>query len=356
VLTGGAGNDTYYVDNAKDAVIEVAYGGTDTVYSTTSWVATAGSEIETLAASGTANINLTGNGTAMQILGNAGINTLDDGGAADTLIGGAGNDTYMVHNAAAQVVEDAGAGYDTVKTTVSSYHLSDNVEVLTFIGTGDFIGTGNAMNNVITGGAGNDALDGGAGADRMTGGAGNDTYYVDNSGDAVVEAAGGGIDAVFTTVSNYRSPANVEAVSFVGTGNFIGYASAGVKLSGGAGNDSLYGATSGADTLYGGNGSDILSGGAASDTFVLNDPSKGVDRIINFHPVEDHIMLPGQAYGITSMSQVAFVNGSASTTNQPSLVYDSTGKLYWDAGDHHQILVATFDAHPALSTSDFMIG
>jgi Ca2+-binding RTX toxin-like protein len=356
VLTGGAGNDTYYVDNAKDVVTEAVGGGTDTVYSSTSWVATAGSEIEKLVASGTANINLTGNGTAMQIQGNAGINTLDDGGAADTLIGGAGNDSYVVHNAAALVVEDAGAGYDTVKTTVSAYHLTDNVEVLTFIGTGDFIGTGNAMNNVITGGAGNDTLDGGGGADRMTGGAGNDSYYVNNSGDSVVEAAGGGTDTVFTTVSNYRAPANVEAVSFIGAGNFIGYASAGVKLSGGVGNDSLYGATSGADTLYGGNGSDILSGGAASDTFVLNDPSKGVDRIINFHSVEDHIMLPGQAYGITSMSQVAFVNGSASTTSQPSLVYDPTGKLYWDAGNHNQILIATFDAHPTLHASDFIIG
>ncbi len=42
-----------------------------------------------------------------------------------------------------------------------------NVEDLTFTGSGDFTGTGNAPANTITGGAGNDTLNGGTGADML---------------------------------------------------------------------------------------------------------------------------------------------------------------------------------------------
>ena len=43
----------------------------------------------------------------------------------------------------------------------------------------------------------------------MDGGAGNDIYFVDNASDAVVENAGEGTDAVFST-ANYGLAANVE--------------------------------------------------------------------------------------------------------------------------------------------------
>ena len=62
---------------------------------------------------------------------------------------------------------------------------------------------------MIYGNAGNNILDGGAGADVMVGGAGNDTYFVDNVGDVVIENAGEGNDAVFST-AHYGLSANVE--------------------------------------------------------------------------------------------------------------------------------------------------
>src|SRR3546814_17218224 len=56
--------------------------------------------------------------------------------------------------------------------------------------------TGDADANRPEGGGGNDAIDGGAGADAMIGGDRDDSYVIDNAGDQVVGATGGGNDNV----------------------------------------------------------------------------------------------------------------------------------------------------------------
>lgn len=91
--------------------------------------------------------------------GGAGNDTLDGGLGADVMLGGLGNDIYIVDNLGDQVIEVVGAGTDTVRTTLLSYGLGENVEHLTFIGSGNFTGYGNALANTLTGGAGNDVLD-----------------------------------------------------------------------------------------------------------------------------------------------------------------------------------------------------
>jgi Ca2+-binding RTX toxin-like protein len=198
------------------------------------------------------------------------------------MTGGVGNDTYVVDSVGDQVVEGVGAGTDTVRTTLASYTLGDNLEHLTFIGAGNFAGTGNALNNTITGGAGNDTLDGGVGVDRLVGGAGNDSYHVDVAGDVTVEAAGGGIDTVYSSSATYTLRANVETLVHVGANgtNANGNGLANMMF-GGIGDDTLNGA-GGNDVLYGGEGNDTLIGGAGIDLLygeAGNDTLLGGDSI-----------------------------------------------------------------------------
>lgn len=174
-------------------------------------------------------------------------------------------------------------------------------------------------NDRLLGGAAADVLDGGRGRDVMAGGSGDDTYYVDASddddddddhdsedsehdyhagsgdsddddhdsdddddhgdddddehgagslGDRVIEAAGGGYDSIFSSVS-YTLPDHVEALHLTGnkainaTGNDLANI-----LTGNAANNTLKG-LAGADTLGGGAGKDKLIGGGGNDTYLL---------------------------------------------------------------------------------------
>ncbi len=281
IMIGGLGDDTYIVDNVGDVVVENAGEGTDTVKTTLASY-TLGANVENLIYTGTSAFAGTGNELSNTITGGAGADVLDGGTGADTLIGGLGDDTYVVDNVGDVVVEAAGAGTDTIKTVLNSYSLASlaNVENLTFTGTGDFTGTGNASANVITGGAGNDILDGGAGADTLVGGLGNDTYIVDNVGDVVTEAANGGTDTIKTSLASYSlaSLTNVENLTYTGTSAFTGTGNASANvITGGSGNDTLDGGA-GADTLIGGTGDDTYFVDNAGDVIVEN-AGEGIDNV-----------------------------------------------------------------------------
>ncbi|MGL4241643.1 MAG: beta strand repeat-containing protein, partial [Beijerinckiaceae bacterium] len=242
---------------------------------------------------GSGGMSLMGTAFADQLSGGAGNDTLNGSAAADTLIGNGGNDTYVVDNAGDVVTEAAAGGTDLVNTTLATYALGGEVENLTFTGTGAFTGTGNGLNNSITGGAGADTLSGGTGADTMVGLGGNDVYVVDNAGDVVTEAGGGGIDRVETALASYTLGTEVENLVFTGAGAFTGTGNGLANsitggtgadtLSGNAGNDTLLGGGS-ADLLIGGQGADSFTGGGGADTirYLAGDATGGPDTMTDF--------------------------------------------------------------------------
>ncbi len=105
-LQGRGGDDTYFVDNAGDVIIELANGGAnDQVFAGISYALSGPARIETLATTdgnAKAAINLTGNNFAQSIFGNAGANKLKGLGGDDFLFGGKGKDSL-----------DGGAGLDS---------------------------------------------------------------------------------------------------------------------------------------------------------------------------------------------------------------------------------------------------
>ena len=182
-MEGGTGNDTYYVDDADDEVIESGGEGSDTVLASVSYDLADGIDVETLAttnANGTDDLILFGNSSGSQIIGNNGDNMLKGGGGTDQLVGRGGNDMYEVDSADDTIVENAGQGIDEVWAS-ASYTLTAGADVELLRTTNDF-GTdalmlvGNASGNVVRGNNGNNVLDGGDGNDELTGLGGHDWF------------------------------------------------------------------------------------------------------------------------------------------------------------------------------------
>ena len=331
-LQGGTGNDAYVVGAIGDSIVEIAGEGTDTVRTALSGFILP-ANVENLVFTGTGAFLGQGNGGDNVIVGGAGADplrgfdgrdyliggagddTLDGGtGVANQLQGGEGNDTYVVSALGDSVTEFANEGVDTVRTLLASFVLPANVDNLVYTGTGNFSGVGNALDNVITGGTGRDELQGGAGSDTLDGGSGaantliggdgDDLYRVGAVGDSIVETAAGGHDSVRTALASFTLPANVEDLTFTGTGGSTGFGNAGDNyITGAAGGDTLYGLDgndvidgmgganrleggNGSDTLYGGGG-DTLVGGAGDDVYwfkstnatIVELPGEGIDTV-----------------------------------------------------------------------------
>ena len=244
-LIGLVGNDLYYVSHTGDTVTETAGSGYDTVVATADYTLPANVEA------------LYMNGSGLTGTGSGGADTLLSIGGANTLVGLGGNDVYYVNHTGDTVIETAGGGYDTVVAT-ADYVLPTNVEALYLIGTG-LTGTGSA---------GADTLISIGGANTLVGLGSDDRYYVNHSGDAVTETAGGGYDTVVATV-DYTMPASVEALYLVGTG---------LTGTGSAGADTLL-STGGANTLVGLGGNDVYYVNHTGDT-VIETAGGGYDTVV----------------------------------------------------------------------------
>ena len=347
VMQGGAGNDLYFVDDAADAVAELAGGGTDTVrfgYNNAALIA--GVEIFGLFASAT---QLNGSAGDDQLLANAVLGSLLNGGEGhdvltagagnDTLIGGngddvfyasgginlltggLGNDQYVINSAGAIVVEASGGGADTVWVNITGYVVPDNIEVTRLIASNATL-SGNAADNVMTtagtatrlnglggndelwgsgladtldGGASDDILRGQGGADSFIGGAGNDQFVVFDGGASITENAGEGYDIAYVAASGFTMGLNLEVARLIagatsltgsaGAENLVANVLLGSTLRGMAGNDILWGGAQ-ADGFDGGTGDDIIYSYGGADQFLYGTAGWGFDQVSGFDRVQ----------------------------------------------------------------------
>ncbi|KQT58580.1 hypothetical protein ASG52_20795 [Methylobacterium sp. Leaf456] len=140
-------------------------------------------------------------------------------------------------------------------------HLSANGSELT---SGAAI-VGSSARDMLIGSAFDDRLDGWTGSDQLTGNLGNDTFIVDNRGDRVFEAVGGGTDTVVAGVS-YALQAGQE-IELLRAGDDVGGAA--INLAGNAFAQTIQG-TFGANVLDGKGGADALYGYGGDDTYVVD--------------------------------------------------------------------------------------
>ena len=251
-LIGADGDDVLYGGDGHDKLhggdgVDLLYGGTgnDKLHGGTGADTTYGGDGDDTLCPGEGDDVMYGGAGRDLLSGNAG---------ADTAYGGLGDDTYKVSDTLDTIIEYADEGHDVVHAS-ADFSLSDHVEDLIFLGTGNFSGTGNTGANRLTGNAGDNALAGGDGADHVDGGIGNDTVAGDGGADKLLGGAGDDL------------------------------------ISGGAGADTL-GGGSGADVLTGGQGDDFMCGDAGADVFQFRS-GDGRDRIKAFNTDEDALHFVG---------------------------------------------------------------
>lgn len=205
-------------------------------------------------------------------------------GAPDELYGGLGDDLYILESTDT-VVEFAGGGYDTVEARIGSHTLRANVERLIFTGTGNFVGTGNASDNVLIGGEGDDVLRGRGGDDLIDGGLGRDTADYSQAvagvtvrldrGQTIIDGDGGSDTLV--SIENITGSEFNDLIIGDDGANVIRGGSGRDVLIGQAGNDTFVGGLGAPDEIYGGLGNDVFILDS-SDT-VVELEGQGIDTV-----------------------------------------------------------------------------
>ena len=266
-----SGDNTIIIDHRGQSSVLFAMPGS--IINLPSYLVSVATDYETATDNiwvrGADHVRVYGGQAADTISGLGGSDILDGGLGADLMRGGAGNDTYMMDEAGDQVIEATGEGADIIYSAVS-YSLTDTSEVeslstLSWQATDAINLVGNYLNNALMGNAGANHLNGALGADVMIGREGNDSYIVDDAGDVIVEAAGQGIDSLFSSVS-YRLGANAD-VEILSTINW--QATNGIALTGNGLANTLHG-NAGSNQLDGGGGNDIMYGREGNDIYFID--------------------------------------------------------------------------------------
>ncbi len=301
-----------------------------------------------------------------ELNGGDGNDTLNGGTGIDAMTGGTGNDLFYADNVLDTVFESVGGGVDRINALVS-YVLAAGQEIET-LSTSNNAGlaainlTGNEFGNTLTGNAGANVLNGGSGIDTLYGLNGNDSYTVDNALDRVIDAAGGGIDRVYTSV-NFTLGAGQE-IETLSTTNNAGTAA--IKLTGNSFDNILIG-NAGANFLLGGLGNDTLTGLNGADTFVFNtalNAATNHDTITDFNVAADTIQLENAIFTLLTVAGTLAAGlfkdlSLAAQDANDIIVYNrATGDLFYDTNGltaGGQTLFADVTNGTVLTFADFVV-
>jgi Ca2+-binding RTX toxin-like protein len=330
--------------------------------------------------------NVYGTGLGDTIYGDSGDNLIAPGAGNDIVDGRDGIDTIdysaaraaVSINLATGVANEQGTGevrFDPTGTSTGTTIQADdyaastdqlaNIENAVGSAFADTI-VGNSGANRLEGGAGDDLLDGGAGADTMIGGTGNDVFYVDDLGDVVTENAGEGTaDEVRTALLGYVLPANVEKLTWTGTGggDLRGNVLDNI-LTGGVGNDFVRAQDGGNDTVNLGAGNDAVIFGASYTSLDVVDGGTGKDQVGLQGDYSGGVTL-GTLTGVETLaimthSDARFGGGSASLFSYNIVAPDSTvaagTQLMINASTLEAGENLTFDGHAETDGSFFIYG
>ena len=419
VLNGQEGSDLYIVTAATehtaaefadtgtsgtDEVRFTAASGTLTIFAGDTGIervvlGTGTGASAVLTAKTALGVNATAAPNALEIIGNAGVNTItgtafddtiDGGAGADKMTGGNGNDLYIVDNAKDVITEGVAGGTDTVDASVS-YVLGANVENLVLTGVAAINGTGNELNNTITGNSATNVIDGKAGLDVLDGAGGSDIYLIDAVADhpaaEIADSGSSGIDevrfasAVASTLVLFAGDTGIETVT-IGTGTAAKAVTTGkialnvdasavengLSILGNSGANIITG-TAFNDTLTGGGGNDTLTGGSGNDAFVFNvapNAKTNLDTITDFTSGSDSIELSKaifKAFTVNgALADTQFFAASGAVKGHDAddrIIYNTdTGALYYDvdgSGSKAAVEIAVLTGHPDIVFSDILI-
>jgi trimeric autotransporter adhesin len=278
-LKGGAGNDTFVVNNSSDVVTDTSTTASNTIQSSVSY--TLVTNVNTLSLTGSGALTGTANGAT---------DTLTAAGSAGvTLKGSTGNDTFVVNNAADVVTDTSATATNSLQASVS-YTLPTDVNTLLLTGTANLVGTGNTATDKLTANAaGNDTLVAGTGASTLTGESGNDTFVISSTADVVSDTSTTASNTVESSIS-YTLPTHVNTLILTGTGALTGTAN------------------SATDTLIAGTAVATLKGSSGNDTFVINNSA---DVVTDTSTTASNTVQSSVSYTLVTNVNTLILSGTA---------------------------------------------
>jgi hypothetical protein len=364
---GGPGNDTLvYLSLAGATTINLAAGT-----ATTGGVTQSVLSFENFFTDQAQDITITSADSFANIATGSGNDTINLGSGGGLMLGGLGNDTYIVDSAFDNISELAGQGDDHVMTNLLNYTLPNNVERLTYTGSGFGVTfRGNASNNIIIGSSLADAFFlNQLGNDNVTGGDGNDGFYFGNFFNSADVANGGvgtddqvaiqgsqsltisgtmmvGIETLSVlsgSVTTFGDPGgnsysySLATLDSLLTGNQVLTVNANTLLQSEAIGFNGSGESTGSFRIFAGAGADVLRGGAGNDGFFFGDNrfNPAVDQVIGGAGNDDQIGLRGNyaselvfgADTISGIETIALISATHPQFGQPGAAFNYNLRL-----------------------------